>query len=113
MADLIADILNVSTLAYWVGGTLAVSAGILVMSMTSLLWLSSLAVTFSFFGAITGVYCFREWGIYLASDKNAHLVLAACAGMLVGMLLLMVVVRGLYMIAEWTQPEVKRAPATR
>ncbi len=110
MTDIITDILNAKDTAWYVACTLALAAATLVMSTSELIWLTTIAAGFSFFGALSGVYALDQAGINLASDKDAHIVLSATLGMVVGMVLCLAFVRAIYTVSEWMKPSPKTGP---
>lgn len=113
MSDLVGDILNGSELAYWVAGSLSLILALLIWGMTAKIWMACLFAPSTFFGALSGVYAGRELGIRLHDVQEADVVLWSCAGIIVAIALLLVVMRLLYMLGEPRKGIIAPGPVTR
>jgi hypothetical protein len=113
MSDLVGDILNASELAYWIGGTLTLIAGLLVWIMSEQIWMASLFAPVSFFGALTGVYVGRETAIRLHNVQEGDVVLWSCVGMIVASGIMLVIMRLLYALGQPKTGFTKADPVSR
>jgi hypothetical protein len=108
MLDLLSAILAANSLSYAIVAGLTVFAAVAVKAMTSS---TAFAVGFApglAFGGLAGIYGFREAAIFPTSDPSSNVLIAAAAGLIAGLAVMLLATRLVYLVTEIRKP-VRRA----
>lgn len=90
MNDTLNIILAASPYTYAVTGALVLWASIIIKTMTDSTQFTLVLAPFIGFGALCGVYFFREFEIVFTSDRDSNIIASAAGGMCVTMLAMLV-----------------------
>ncbi len=96
--DFMLVVTNASSWTYFVICSLALSAGYLLKEGLSSNWIAIFFFPGFVFGGLLGRHIFLTQGIFISGNKDANLILATGAGLIVALLFLVIALR-LYMYA--------------
>jgi hypothetical protein len=89
MPETLELILAATTFTYWVTFVLVLWGCVIIHTMTGSTQMSLLMAPFIGFGALAGVYFFREFGIVVSVNKDSNIIATAAAGMCFTMLFML------------------------
>jgi hypothetical protein len=90
MPETLEMILAATPFTYSVTLALVLWASLIVRTMTDSTQMALLLAPFIGFGALAGVYFFREYEIVVSSDRESNIIATAAGGMCITMLIMLV-----------------------
>lgn len=106
----LSDIASADSASYWIVGGLTALVFIILRAMLPVKGLSFVFAPAMFWGGLVGIYTLRELAIVVSPDKNAHIVAASVAGMIVALFVMLFLTRLVHAVTRIRKP-LTNAPA--
>jgi CDP-diglyceride synthetase len=94
------EMFKVSQVSFGIVALLTTLTGLMIKAMTDSSLLTGFFSATNAFGAFAGMYVVKYTGFRMIYDKEANLVVGACAGMLVSFVLMMALMRTIYWLID-------------
>ncbi len=107
MLEMLFHIMAVDTFTFWVCAVLTFGACAILSSMTGSLGLALSFLPAISFGGFATVYALSQAGVILVPQKDANVILSCSAGMLAGILLMILITRTILAATEVRDPVTK------
>jgi hypothetical protein len=107
MIEVFNSILSASSLAYWLVGMMTLACAVLINIMTGSQALALVFLLPVWFGGLTGIFAFQEFGIFLFPDREPNLIAGALSGQIAAVLLMLPVIKAFYSLSDIKKPVTK------